>query len=262
MSLVRAAGQLMFTFVDVLRPRLQGPRILIYHQVGSGRDHEMNVPLATFRCQIEWLLANGEVVGLEEAIRRRGEAGSERLYAITFDDGYSDVYRNAFPLLQGWGIPFTIYLTSGPIESPDGFPAWPGEPLTWENVGVMLESGVMTLGAHTHTHPDLRQMDPAGAAGEIGTSNEIIERRLGESPRHFTYPKGWWSPSADETVRRVYRTATLGMGDSIGSESDLHKLNRVSVLRSDGMRAFVRKMRGGGRTEDSLRRVKHGYQGP
>src|SRR5690606_37817210 len=132
----------------------------------------------------------------------------------------------------------------------------------WEEVRTMLGSDLMTLGAHTHTHPDLRRVDAATAAGEIGLSNDIIGQRVGESPRHFTYPKGWWSSSADAAVRRAYETATLGMGRSIGPESDVYTLNRLSVLRSDGMHAFVRKMHLGGKTESAVRRIRHGYRGP
>ncbi len=262
MSLVRRGLHSAFAAVDTFLPRLRGPRILIYHQVGSGRSHEMNVPTEVFARHLDWLAHFGDIVSLEEAVERRGEPEAERLSVLTFDDGYADVYRNAFPLLQRRSIPFTLYLTSGPIESPDDFPHWPGEPLTWDQAKAMHNSGLMTLGAHTHTHPDLRHVDEATATREVEISNELIESRVGATPRHFTYPKGWWSQTADPAVRSGYDTATVGMGPSITATSDLHTLGRVSVMHSDPQFAFRRKMITGGRTEAKARRFRHRYVGP
>ena len=262
MRLVRRVGLEVCAFVDRVVPRLQGPRILIYHQVGSGRTHEMNVPAPTFQKQIEWLAANREIVSLPDAVRRRGERAADRLAVITFDDGYADVFHNAFPILQRRRLPFTLYLTTGPLESPSDFPAWPGHPLSWDEIRPMVDSGLMTVGAHTHTHPDLRTVDTTTIVDEIERSNEVLRRRLGQSPRHFTYPKGWWSPRADPLIRRIYDTATLGSGRSITAHSDVHTLNRVPVLQSAGLRGFVRKVTTGGRTENVMRRRLRGYSGP
>lgn len=262
MSRLRRATQNILALSDTLLPPLDGPRIVIYHQVGAGGSGEINVTIEAFHRQLDWFEANGTIVSLEEAIRRRGEPSAERLYVLTFDDGYRDVFQNAYPLMRERRIPFTLYLTSGPIDNPGDFPDWPGEPMTWDQAQEMYGSGLMTLGAHTHTHPDLRCVDPETAAAEIAVSNHLIEQRLGSAPRHFTYPKGWWSETADPVVRQSYATATLGMGSPITPDSDPHTLNRVAVVRSDSFWAFRRKMITGGRAESQIRRLRHRYVGP
>ena len=97
-KLAAAAGDM------VLGP-MPGPKILIYHQVGAGTGLEMEVSAEDFRRQLDWLSANGEVVDLATAIASRDLPASSRMFVLTFDDGYADVYRHAFPLLRERSAP-------------------------------------------------------------------------------------------------------------------------------------------------------------
>lgn len=262
MNAARVAAKSLFAVSDLLMPRLPGPRILIYHQVGSHRTHEMNVESYVFRQQLDWMRAHGEIVSLDEAIHRRSEPNAHRLFVISFDDGYRDVFVNAFPIMAKEAIPFTLYLTSGPIESPDKFPGWPGEPLTWYQVQSMFNSGLVTLGAHTHTHRDLRSLDELAIAEELDRSNQIIHDRTGTIPEHFTYPKGWWSAQADNLIRVRYRTATTGNGVWRTRTTNLHRIHRIPVQRSDVGKLFTRKVISGARVEGVLRVLIRSRQVP
>ena len=242
---------------------LPGPRILIYHQVGAGTGLEMEVTIEDFRRQLDWLSVNGEVVDLETAVASRALPASSRMFVLTFDDGYADVYSHAFPLLRERRLPFTLYLTTDPIET--GNPLrndGTAKPLNWDQVGEMVEQGLVTIGAHTHSHPDLRAIDEAAVADEVGRSNRLIDQRIGVEPRHFTYPWGYWSPQADRVVRSAYETATLGSGRAVTGATDPLLINRVPVQLSDGTAFFRHRMVGGLRLEDRVRRLVRGYRGP
>src|SRR5262249_52237629 len=43
------------------------------------------------------------------------ECAGRPLAAVTFDDGYEDFYRNAFPLLKEMGIPAAVFVVTGLI---------------------------------------------------------------------------------------------------------------------------------------------------
>ena len=45
-----------------------------------------------------------------------------KTFAVTFDDGYENVYRNAFPILCEYRIPATIFLSTGYLDSRQAFP--------------------------------------------------------------------------------------------------------------------------------------------
>jgi peptidoglycan/xylan/chitin deacetylase (PgdA/CDA1 family) len=259
----RILAKSAFTVADVLAGDAPGPRILIYHQVGSDMGRQMEVTEQAFYRQIDWIENNGVAVDLETALAQRSEPQARKQFVVTFDDGYHDVFANAWPLLRDRSIPFTLYLTTEPVESQT--PLTPGgkaDPLTWSEIREMLDSGLMTLGAHTHTHADLRACNTKGITEEIERSNELIAQRTGIEPRHFTYPWGYWTESADRVVRAAYDTATLGSGSPITSETDVFKVNRIPVQLSDSSLFFKRKMAGGMRLEDRARRRMTGYEGP
>lgn len=260
---VTVAAKVGFAAADVFFPAMSGPRLLIYHQIGAGLGRQMEVTVSSFRRHVDWLVDNGEVVTLDRAMEELGRSGSDSQYVLTFDDGYRDMYEQAWPLLRERRLPFVLYLTTNPTES--GEPLTPGgraEPITWSQVQEMLDSGLLTLGAHTHRHLELGAMTVAMIEDEIGTSNELITRRTGVEPVHFAYPWGYWSASAHPVIAAAYRTATLGSGAPITADTDPLQLNRIPVQLSDGVFFFRRKMRSGLPAEDWLRRRLARYDGP
>ncbi len=263
MSLIRTAAKAAFAAVDMVMPDPRGPRVLIYHQVGAGLGRQMEVTVDDFRRQMEWLGSNREVVSLDQAIARWEEPGSETLVALTFDDGYRDTHTTAFPILARHGFPFLIYLATESIET--GKPLGPthgAEPLGWDLIGEMLGSGLVTIGAHTHRHTDLRAIDPDRVEEELRTSDDLIERRLGVKPRHFAYPWGHWSQPAADVVDERYETAAVAGTPRPRAQLTKHQLHRYPVQLSDGFRFFPARLRGGLRAEEQVRRWLDRYSGP
>jgi peptidoglycan/xylan/chitin deacetylase (PgdA/CDA1 family)/Mrp family chromosome partitioning ATPase len=261
-GLTRKAAKTVFAAADAGKGVFPGPRLLIYHQIGATLGREMEVDASTFRQQLDWLASHGDVVALEEALLRVKEADSHRLFVLTFDDGYEDMYRHAFPLLTERGLPFTLYLTTDPVERQALItPGALASPLSWEQVGEMLDSGLMTLGSHTHHHVDLRDLEPGRIVDELDTADRLIYQRTGIKVQHFAYPKGYWSEVAEPFVRERYVTAVLGAGEPVTDTTDPHRIHRIPIQKSDGMAFFRRKMKSGMRMEESVRRRLRGYEG-
>ena len=260
-EVARTAAKAVFATADLFFGTWPGPRILIYHQIGAGSGRQMDLMPEAFQRHVDWLQSQGKIVGLGDALSGADDLNANRSYVLTFDDGYSDFFENAFPLLRTRGIPFTLYLTSGHIET--GEPLHEGDrPLTWDMVREMVDSGLVTMGAHTHSHPDLRGLRIADVEREIEQSNELIESRTGLAPRHFAYPKGYWDPQAETVVRRHYDTAVLGAGPPVTGETDPHRVHRVPVQKADGQFFFARKVQHGMRLEEKARALVKGYEHP
>lgn len=255
------AAKTVFAAADVFFPPLEGPRILLYHQVESNLGREMEVSLDVFRKHIDWLADNGEIIDLDTAISRRGGPDSDPIFVLTFDDGYADLYAHAYPLLLERGLPFTIYLTTYPVES--RVPLAPGAtPLTWDQLTDILDSGLLTLGAHTHRHVDMRALDAARVDEELELSDALIEKRLGARPQHFAYPWGLWSEIAESRVAQRYETAALAAVGSLIETTSVFRLPRIPIQDSDKTLFFQRKVASGLQAEEKLRQFAKGYSTP
>src|SRR5258707_1740749 len=113
---LKASG--VSTLVQNSRWRSQRLLILAYHGVSIDDEHlwnsSMSIPPDLFRRRLEQLKRSAcTVLPLGEAITRLYENDlPDRSVAITFDDGNFDFHRRAFPLLQEFGFPVTLYLTT------------------------------------------------------------------------------------------------------------------------------------------------------
>lgn len=93
-----------------------GSTIFLFHRVLSEEDNcfepELATNLAAFSDFLDWINEQYEVVPLDELIARRKEQRGQgsALCALTFDDGWLDNYRHAFPQLTRRKMAATIFL--------------------------------------------------------------------------------------------------------------------------------------------------------
>lgn len=226
-----------------LVPRVRaGVHVLAYHLVEAGTASPVDLPLATFRRQVEELAAGGRVVSLDEALRRlSGDDSPEDdgpSIVLTFDDAYRSLRTHAFPLLERLRLPSTLYVptgfvnreTPGPLAGARDLPAF-----DWSELAELTASELVTLGSHTHTHPDLDVLalaDPAATMDELRRSKELLEDRLGRPVEHFAYPRARRSDAAETEVARYYRSAVVAGGRANRPRRfDRYRISRVPVRR-------------------------------
>jgi peptidoglycan/xylan/chitin deacetylase (PgdA/CDA1 family) len=165
--------------------------ILLYHRIGS-TGREVDVPSATFERHLRLLRSAGDAISLDDV--RVGRGG----VVVTFDDGYRDFTDTVVPLLVRYGVAGTLYLQTGLVT---GDCEAVGERLDWAALSDAVTTGLVTIGAHTHTHADLARGSGVEAEDEMRRSQELIEDRLGRACDHFAYPYGIASEAADGAAR-------------------------------------------------------------
>ena len=110
------------------RKKLRGKLIILtYHSFCVNWPPGLfnSLPVRRFERQIQFLKNNFKVVSLKQGLDylRQGYFHDQPWVAITIDDGFLDNYTHAWPLLQHYGIPATIFLATDFIDT--GRPPWP-----------------------------------------------------------------------------------------------------------------------------------------
>ena len=240
-----------------------GPLVLEYHAVSDTWHGALAVSPAEFRRQIEWLVRRGYSGA---TFSDAAASGTSRTFAVTFDDAYRSVFRQAYPILASLGVPGTVFVVTDYAK--DGRPlTWPGgEPareraseddllgMTWEELRRVAADG-WEVGSHTQTHPRLTELPDEELDRELRGSREACERALGAPCHSLAYPFG------DADRRVLARAAEAGYEvAAIEDPAPPEPLRwpRVGIYRADGLLRFrlkasplVRRLRsrfGEGRT--------------
>lgn len=94
--------------------------IFVYHRVGPQLHDWLyrSISETVFEKQIRWLASTHTIISLEDLadLIREKRQPCGNVAVITFDDGYKDNYLHAFPVLQNYNIPATVFLTTGCID--------------------------------------------------------------------------------------------------------------------------------------------------
>jgi hypothetical protein len=221
-----------------------GTRVLIYHRVGGGSPDERDLAADAFAAQLE-MLQDSSVRHLDDALAEQRRGDDSARVVLTFDDGFEDVYHHAWPLLRARRLPFTLYLTTAYVGGTmhwDGSTARDegGPGLTWPQIREMVDSGLCTIGNHTHTHVRPEQLTTA----ELDQCSELVERQTGMAPRHFAFTWGVPVPTMATALRERFESAATGRVGSNSSASDPMALSRIPVRGSDPLDFFRAKVHG------------------
>ncbi|OIJ86337.1 polysaccharide deacetylase family protein [Streptomyces colonosanans] len=237
----------------------QAVPILMYHAVAaepSEATRTLSVSPESFAAQMALLADLGCTPVTTAALAhswREGAALPERPVLITFDDGYEGVHRHALPALARHGFASTLFVSTGWIRGDHDTGGGLDTMLDWDQIRELAGSGV-EIGGHSHTHPQLDQLDDDALWFELLHCTQIITDELGPRPVSFAYPYGYSSRRVRNTVRQAGYHQSLAVGNALARRRQgPHALQRVTVRRSTGIEEFERLVKGRAITRDFAR---------
>jgi len=221
--------------------------ILTYHSV-DGSGSVISTPVDVFANQMSLLAAAGyRGLTLTEAWSQREAktAHAERPLAITFDDGFASVCREALPVLEALGFRATVFLVTGHIG---GSSAWigagegiPSMPLlSHAQITRLLEAG-WELGGHSVTHPRLTALEDCELERELEQCSAGVQALSRQTAAWFAYPYGEFDRRVRKRVKRHFAGACSTSLAFAGPGSDPFALERIDMyyLKPDfWLRAF------------------------
>ncbi len=261
MNTFRAARALSVGVVHPCLRKLRAMRerrlpILMYHRVQDGlvARHpyfELRTRPELFARQMQFLKDNNyQVISLEEWGNECSSRDETRpQVCITFDDGYFDFYTHALPILAEHGFGAAVFVITGRTgevrRHGDG-----QDFLTWREIRE-LRNARITIGSHTVTHRELRQLTGNEIHNELRQSKATLEDRLGEAIRTFSYPYAF--PENDREFAGFFQRLCLAEGYEVGvttilgtakPQSNPYMLPRLPVNSHDDMEMFQAKLAG------------------
>lgn len=208
----------------------------MYHRVGDDRFPSTNVTLEAFEAQLDYLERQGFTVWPLDRITEHLKSGRplpDRTVAITIDDAYRSVFENAWPRLRARGWPFTVFVSTDPID--DGLRDY----MSWDQMRSMQAAGV-TFANHSASHDHLALRRPGESDDvwrtrvreDIGRAERRLREELGDSVnpgRLFAYPFGEYSEALAELVSELGYTAFGQHSGALGVDADRSALPRYPI---------------------------------
>jgi peptidoglycan/xylan/chitin deacetylase (PgdA/CDA1 family) len=206
--------------------------VLMYHHVNPVGNF-VNVTPQRFESHMDYLSRHGfTTLDTREFmdILNSQKKPPEKPVVITFDDGWLDNWLFAFPVLKKYGFKAVIFVITGLVPEKGrrrradegafaGLPphdecrkmAEEGEAadvmISWEEIGEMVNSGLVDIQSHTHTHirydrlySDHRErMDIIRY--ELKISKETIQEKLRRQCIAICWPFGIYDESYVEAAK-------------------------------------------------------------
>ena len=205
--------------------------ILQYHHVDGATPRITSVNPMEFSAQLQ-LIQEGAftVLPLTTVVEniRGGVPLPDKTVAITFDDAYSSLYREAYPRLAELGWPFTVFVNTDAVGRA-GY-------LTWDELREMHRHGA-SIANHSRSHPHLTRRgageDPAAwlarVAEEIEGAEAVIAREIGERLHYLAYPYGEYDDGVKAWLAEHGYTGFGQQSGAIGPLSDFAALPRYPI---------------------------------
>lgn len=222
--------------------RVNGTKILVlnYHKVDN-MDISLSVLPKDFDRQMKYLKDNNfHTITPQEmyAALTEGEELPENPVVITFDDGYYDNYKYAYPILKKYGFKGTIFVVTSFLDrGQQGY-------ITWGQAQEMESSGVINIESHTVTHSSMTEQTDEQLRYEMAESKRDIEQRLGKTVDFIAYPTGTFNLHIASLVKEAgYKGAFTIKYGNVDRASNLFALERVPIFHTeDTYQSFLERL--------------------
>ena len=229
--------------------------ILMYHSVNPNAkpENRLAVSIKSFERQMHFFKRYHYNVmaleGLANLIKEKKKIPPKTV-ALTFDDGYKDNYTYAFPILKKYNFPATVFIIIKEVGRSQE------DRLSWEEIQVMRDSGIITFGSHTlGPEPLINIKSEQKLRSEIFDSKRILEEKLGKRITAFSYAGGMFNENIRQLVINAgYKFAVATNPGKKFANDDIFALKRLRIssssdnlfvfwLETTGLYTFIKEHR-------------------
>jgi peptidoglycan/xylan/chitin deacetylase (PgdA/CDA1 family) len=119
-------------------------------------------------------------------------------------------------------------------------------PLSLDGLRALSACPLVTVGAHSHCHNILTQIESAEVMESVATSKRLLETWTGKDVWSFAYPNGDFDDEVVDVVRRLGFRCAIGTGERLWEPEDsLFGIPRMGVGLYDSLATFKLSLLGG-----------------
>jgi peptidoglycan/xylan/chitin deacetylase (PgdA/CDA1 family) len=229
---------LLFSLVNFISRQYVVP-ILMYHSVAinPAPENRLAVSVASFERQMNFLKRHHyNVMPLETiaALLKSKKKIPPKTVAITFDDGYKNVYTYAFPILKKYNLPATLFIIVNEVGRPQA------DRLSWDEIKDMRNSGIISFGSHGLDGEPLVNLKSEEVKKQIFDSKKILEKKLDCNLNAFSYGEGMFNNLIKQLVINAgYKLAVATKPGKKFPNDDVFALKRLRISStSDNLLVF------------------------
>ena len=203
--------------------------IFMYHKFDVSKYPSTNITLKQFEEHLqEFSHSKYNVKSLDyiiDTIINNGDLPDNTI-GLSVDDADRSFLTKAWPLLKKKGFPVTLFVTTNAINSKNY--------LNWDEIRQLKNEGV-TIGAHSHNHEHMADLNIDELNNAIETSNKVFLKEIGEIPNLFAYPYGETNKKMIELLKDYKFKVSFGQHSGVVNEtSNLYYLPRFSLNEKYG----------------------------
>ena len=203
---------------------------LMYHDltVDPSLAHEWNTTPQNLRDNLVSLMSLGYLpLSVEDYIEGNYSLAQD-YFIVTFDDGYLSNLTLAQPVLEALDVPAAVFvITSG---------VYADHHMSWEELRLAQEEGVLSIYSHTHTHMNARSVLSETFLADARRAQEELSRNLGASEyKILSYPNGAYTKETMDALKREGYDLVVVQDrpEWYDPETDIKILLRINVSGKD-----------------------------
>ena len=206
----------------------KGVIALMYHRFNENKYPSTNVRNDIFVEHLKEIKNSKiEFITFEKFEKIIKTSIEENYLLLTIDDAFESFYVNAWPILKNKQIPFVLFVSTREIGK-HGY-------MNWEQIKELDSNNLVTIGNHSHSHEYLIDWKENKIKSDLETSIKIFEKKLGYSPKIFSYPFGEYSISLKKIVANLNFEFAFGQHSGvIDPTKDFLELPRFPINEKYG----------------------------
>ncbi|GAB3520455.1 hypothetical protein GCM10027442_43510 [Emticicia fontis] len=225
----------------------------MYHKVLPDHRDGLTVSVSQLEEHLQFLQSKGyQILPLERLVScvlEKDELPAKPVF-ITFDDGYLNNLEYAYPILQGYNAPATIFLPTNYIGQKSSWDAAADDLMSIHQL-KSLSPALISFGLHSHTHRNYKTLGIDEIAEDLQNNIRYFEESNLPFVPAFAYPYGGRPKNKALLQQMKEKMQAMGivMAFRIGNRlnpsfRNVYELQRIDITGNDSLEVVERKLRG------------------